>query len=384
LSPQLRGASLPVADPHAAAPAVTIAEDVLDLARFAPSGDNSQPWRFVLRAADAFDVYGYDTSDHCVYDLDGWASHLAHGMLLETIGIAATRHGRRANIELPADDSLRPLRYRVRLDADPAAREDPLLGAIRTRSVQRLPMSTRPLTTNERDALERAAAPFRVRWFETMRARVALAALCMRNARIRLTIPEAYAVHRAVIDWNATTSEDRLPAASLGAGRALLAMMQHAMVSWQRLDRVNRWTGTLAPRIALDFLPGVRCSAQFALIADAASSRLAHRLAAGRATQRMWLTATAMGLQMQPQYTPLVFARYARADRRFSSVQRAHADARAVADGLAKMLGSDAERAVWLARIGPARPAGGRSLRLPLSTLIAAEAPDALPALIPR
>jgi hypothetical protein len=363
---------------------VTIAEDVLDVARFAPSGDNSQPWRFVLRAADAFDVYGYDTSDHCVYDLDGWASHLAHGMLLETIGIAATRHGCRANIEMPADDSLRPLRYGVRLDAEPAAREDPLLGAVRTRSVQRLPMSMRPLTTNERDALERAAAPFRVRWFETMKARVALAALCMRNARIRLTIPEAYAVHRAVIDWNATTSEDRLPAASLGAGRALLAMMQHAMVSWQRLDRLNRWTGTLTPRMALDFLPGVRCSAQFALIADRVQSGLPQRLAAGRATQRMWLTGTARGLQMQPQYTPLVFARYARENRRFSSVQRARTQALAVAEGLARTLGSAAERTVWLARIGPARAAGGRSLRLPLSALIADEAPKALPPLIPR
>ena len=353
---------------------MTIAEDVLDLARFAPSGDNSQPWRFVLRGGDAFDVYGYDTSDHCVYDLDGWASHLAHGMLLETIGIAATRHGRKANVELPGDDSLRPLRYRVRLDADPAAREDP----------PRLPRPRPPLPPHLPDALVRAAAPFRVRWFETTKARIAIAALCMRNARIRLTIPEAYAVHRAVIDWTATTSEDRLPAASLGAGRVLLATMHYAMASWQRLERLNRWTGTLAPRIALDFLPAVRCSAQFALIADAASSRLAGRLAAGRATQRMWLTATAMGLQMQPQYTPLVFARYARADRRFSSVQRAHAEARAVAAGLAKMLGSDAEHAVWLARIGPARPAGGRSLRLPLSSLIAAEAPDALPALIPR
>jgi hypothetical protein len=363
---------------------MTVAEEVLDLARFAPSGDNSQPWRFVMCAADAFDIYGYDTSDHCVYDLDGWASHLAHGMLMETIGIAATRHGRKANIELPTDESSRPLRYRVRLDPDPDLRQDPLLEAIRDRSVQRLPMSMRPLATNERGALERAAVPFRVRWFDTFNARVSLAALCMRNARIRLTIPEAYAVHRAVIDWSAKTSDDRLPAASLGAGLVLRAMMRHAMVSWQRLDRLNRWTGTLVPRIALDFLPGVRCSAFFALIADAASSRLAQRLAAGRATQRMWLAATAMGLQIQPQYTPLVFARYARAGRRFSSVQRAHADARDVADGLARLLGNDAEHTVWLARIGPARPAGGRSLRLPLSALITAEAPNALPALIPR
>jgi nitroreductase len=361
---------------------VTLAEDVLDLARFAPSGDNSQPWRFVLRAGDAFDIYGYDTRDHCVYDLDGSASEIAHGMLLETIAIAATRGGRSARIELPSGDAPRPLRYRVQLDVDPSVSVDPLLDAIRTRTVQRLAMSTRALTTTEREALERSAAPFRVRWFETLNARFAMASLCARNARIRLTIPEAYAVHRAVIDWGTTTSEDRIPAASLGAGRLLLATMHHAMASWQRLDRLNRWTGTLAPRLALDFLPGIRCSAQFALIADQVPSRLSDHVSAGRATQRLWLTATALGLQMQPQYTPLVFARYARENRRFTAVERARSEARAVAASLDAMLGSDAERSVWLARIGPARPVGGRSLRLPLSKLIVAEAPKALPALI--
>jgi len=363
---------------------VTLAEDVLDLARFAPSGDNSQPWRFVLRSADAFDIYAYDTREHCVYDLDGSASHLAHGMLLETIAIAATRHNRSARIEFPSGDTSRPLCYRVRLDVDPSVREDPLLDAIRTRTVQRLPMSTRALTTTERETLERSAAPFRVRWFETLKARFTIASLCARNARIRLTIPEAYTVHRAVIDWGATTSEDRMPAVSLGAGRLLLATMHYAMASWQRLDRLNRWTGTLAPRLALDFLPGIRCSAQFALIADHVPSRPSDNLSAGRATHRLWLTATALGLQMQPQYTPLVFARYARENRPFTTVERARSEARVVAEGLDEILGSDAERTVWLARIGPARPVGGRSVRLPLSTLIVAEAPEALPALTPR
>ena len=130
-----------------------------------------------------------------------------------------------------------------------------------------------------------------------------------------MTIPEAFAVHRSVIAWHATTSEDRLPDASLGAGPMLLAMMRSAMVSWQRLDRLNRYTGTLLPRLVLDFLPGLLCSAQLAIVADRETTTLADRIAAGRAIQRVWLRATALGLQMQPQYTPLVFARYVHADR---------------------------------------------------------------------
>jgi nitroreductase len=364
---------------------VTIAEDVLELARWSPSGDNSQPWRFTLRSASEFDVHGYDTSAHCVYDLDRWASELSHGMLLETIAIAATRHGSRAHISLPERIDSSPLRYRVALQGDSSITEDPRADAIIRRTVQRRPMRWRRLSTDERSALERAAAPFRLASFETWGARRRVAALYARNARIRMTIPEAYAVHRSVIAWHTTTSEDRMPDASLGAGPVLLAIMRRAMVSWARIDRLNRWTGTLMPRIALDFFPGIFCSAQIALIADREPASLADRIAAGRPAQRLWLTAATLGLQMQPQYTPLVFARYAREGRPFTTDARARGEALGVATQLEAMLGEGAaKRAVWLARIGPARPVAGRSLRLPLSTLIVAAPPSELPPVTAR
>ena len=63
---------------------------ILERARWAPSGDNTQPWRFEILGEDHVVVHGYDTRDHVVYDLDGHASQLAVGALLETIQIAAT------------------------------------------------------------------------------------------------------------------------------------------------------------------------------------------------------------------------------------------------------------------------------------------------------
>jgi len=356
---------------------MTPIEQVLDCARWAPSGDNAQPWRFVPKTEREAEVVGYDTRAHCVYDLDGWASELAHGMLLETIAIAATHHGARALIRLPDDAGKRPHQYRITLEANAGVHEDPLYDAIQRRSVQRRPMRPRRLSAGERAMLERAAAPLRVVWFETWSARLRIAALCARNAKIRLTIPEAYEAHRAVIAWRASTSEDRMPDASLGADPVLLAIMRHAMVSWSRLRRLNRWTGTLAPRFALDFLPGMLCSAHVALLARPAPSSLEDRIAAGRAAQRLWLTATTLGLQMQPEYTPLVFARYAASNRRFTIDDAAYAQAREVAAQLRRALGPDAvETVVWLARIGPRRSSPGRSLRLPLDRLIV-DAPPA-------
>ena len=81
---------------------------------------------------------------------------------------------------------------------------------------------------------------------------------------------------------------------------------------------------------------------------------------------------------MQPSYTPLVFARYAREQQRFTRVEKAYATAGEIARRLEGLLGSReaAVRTLFLGRIGPARAVKGRSLRLPLDRLIVASAPQ--------
>jgi hypothetical protein len=184
-----------------------------------------------------------------------------------------------------------------------------------------------------------------------------------------------------VIAWHAKDSVDRLPDAALGADPLLLSIMRGTMSSWENVHRANRLAGTLVPRLELDYVPGILCSAYVALIAPGVSDALADRIAAGRAIQRLWLAATTLDLQMQPQYTPLVFARYARDKRHFTTNGRAREDADEISARLVELLGNVAERVVWLARIGPERAVSGRSLRRPLSELIVSDPPAALPAL---
>ena len=94
-------------------------------------------------------------------------------------------------------------------------------------------------------------------------------------------------------------------------------------------------------------------------------------LAAGAATQRFWLSCTALGLQLQPQYTPLVFADYARRRIAFTETLAAQQRAEEVAAMLEGRLGAtDPRRAVFLGRVGSGRLAKSRSLRLPLDRLV--------------
>ncbi|MDQ6681443.1 MAG: molybdopterin biosynthesis protein MoeY, partial [Pseudomonadota bacterium] len=347
---------------------MTVVEEILDLARWAPSGDNSQPWRFEARGDDHVVVHAFDTRRHCVYDLEGEASQLSVGAMLETMRIAASGHGRTMRAVRRAGSAVELPLIDVRFEAAPGLEVDPLHASVRERSVQRKPLSTRPLSTNEKAELARSVGPaYSVVWFESFRERLRLAWLAVRSAKVRLTIPEAYAVHREIIEWNARFSEDRVPDQALGADSLSLRSMRWVMANWNRVRTMNRWFGgTYAPRLQLDFIPGLCCAAHFAIIARSAPAGVDDQLAAGAAVQRFWLTATRLQLQLQPQYTPLVFAAYSRKGIAFTSVIAARRRADAVAVMLGALLGDHAARsAVFLGRIGSGPAARSRSLRLP-------------------
>ena len=82
--------------------------DILDLARWAPSGDNTQVWRFEVLGPDHVAVHFHDTREDTVYDFRGRPSQLSHGTLLETMTIAATAHGLRTEIARRPDDHAAP------------------------------------------------------------------------------------------------------------------------------------------------------------------------------------------------------------------------------------------------------------------------------------
>jgi hypothetical protein len=347
--------------------------EILDLARWAPSGDNTQPWRFAIDAPDRITVFGHDTRAHCVYDLDGHPSQISLGALLESIALAATRFGLGTTVtRREGSPDERPV-FDVLLRRENGLAEDALVAYIRERRVQRRPLRLRRLSEIERQALERAVEPdFRLIWFEGWSGRARIAWLNFASAKIRLTLPEAYQVHRDVIDWGVRVSEDRIPSAALGASTPTLILMRWAMASWKRIDFLNRYfAGTLAPRIELDLIPGLACAAHCVLVAQRAPTTADDYIAAGRALQRFWLTVTSLGLQFQPEYTPLVFARYARESVRFAASDRAMQQAQMIRATLDQLLGPDvAPRAVFMGRIGAGRPADARSMRLPLERLL--------------
>jgi hypothetical protein len=249
---------------------------------------------------------------------------------------------------------------------------DPLADFIRQRSVQRRPMRLRALSVTERSALEAAVgAPFRICWMEGFRGRLRAASLLFRNAKLRLTLPEAFEVHQRIIAWDATESTDRIPDQALGASPVTLKLMRLGLGSWQRVHFANRFlAGTWVPRIELDFIPSLACAAHFAILAPREPAGVDDMIAAGKAVQRFWLTATQLELWQQPEMTPLIFARYARRGVRFTRQAGLLDQARQLASRLDRLLGDGSHNAIWMGRLGAGPAPTARSTRLPLAQLL--------------
>jgi len=213
---------------------------------------------------------------------------------------------------------------------------------------------------------------FEIIWLEDPKTRGKMARLLFSSAHIRLTIPEAYEVHKQNIEWGARYSEHKIPDQAVGVDALTLKIMRWTLTSWKRVQMMNRYfAGTLLPRLQMDLLPGYQCAAHFAIVSHQAVKEIDDYLAGGRAMQRFWLTATAQGLQCQPEMTPLIFSRYSHKSIKFTDTAPALARADQVARDLCRLLGDQTTTAnrVFMGRIGVGEAPPSRSIRQSFSQL---------------
>ena len=365
-----------------AAPQTEI-ERILDLARWAPSGDNAQPWRFEIQGDDRLAVHVPAGSRGNVYEFnDGQPTVISAGMLLETLRIAASGFGRAAE-----------WRYRgvvagrhaidVDLARTPDQMSDTLAGNIPIRSVDRTPYKTRPLRGDEKQALEAClGSELGIRWYQSLPERWHLARLNAAATDIRLRIPEAFPVHKGMLDWERALSPTGIPAGATGLSPMTLKLMRWALQDWSRADRMNRRFGTGGSRLEMDVIPGLRCAAHFAVFrkgAPAPDDEVPALLRLGQAMQRFWLTATRLGLVLQPSFATLCFAHYGRTATVFTEAPGPRDKAAALAAAVERQWPALGDSLVFLGRIGEPRTrrVGARSVRRPLAELIEAPAETA-------
>lgn len=350
-------------------------ERILDLARWAPSGDNTQPWRFEICDEDEVVVHVGVDADNIYEFADGRPTLLSAGFLLETIRIAASRFGRGADWSYLGREG-GTHRIMVRMPRRKGITEDPLADYIPIRSVDRRPYRISPLSAEQKATLAAALGDgLRVTWHENRAERWRQARINASATDIRLRLREAYDVHRRIIDWDANFSRTGVPAAAIGLGPGALPLMRWVMGSWGRVRFFNRFLmGTLLPRIELDLVPGLRCAAHFTItrVDPGGPWTPEETIQAGSALQRFWLNATRMGLVMQPALAAQCFAHYAFEGAPFTEDASVRGKAAELRSQLKEAVGHDVPGIVFRGRIGGRRAESswGRSLRLPANVSV--------------
>ena len=366
---------------------------VLDIARWAPSGDNSQIWRFEITSDTSCIVHAKDTRDWVVYDLEGNASKMALGALIENIDLAARHMGFGLDWQFERDERL-PYHafgaYKIAItltdEGTPLTpAETKLFYSIPLRTTQRKRMGTRALTSDELAAFHKVLPKgYGLVWKSNKKERLAIAKLLFGNGYTRLSMPEGFRVHSQIIEFtprkhdrsteqnqNNEFSKDRLPAKSLGVGPVTLALTKWSLKSWPRLSFLSKYLGgTLLPRFLMDFLPAYHSSAIFALTAPQQATTDMDYINAGRALQRLWLQASVMQLGFQPCHTPVIFSEYQRRGVKFTDTRETITNAEKMEALYQEIFGAAVcERIVYMARVGRSEVPQSRSVRLGLNEL---------------
>lgn len=194
--------------------------------------------------------------------------------------------------------------------------------------------------------------------------------------RLRLRLPEAYPVHRGAIDWAAGDSTTGIPAGATGFMPPTLPVMKWAMQSWPRMSALNRLGATHSAVAQLDWITAYGSAAFVSVKFPDGVTRDTNTLfTAGASLLRFWLTATRLGLALQPGFATVIFAHYGAMSEPFTNDPALREEASVCSRQLRTLIGEDVGQLVFVGRIGePRRAPKQRSIRRPLSDLVVAQA----------
>ena len=346
---------------------------ILEAARWAPSADNAQPWRFEQRGDRAVRIE-IDLEKGNPYQYRGAEPNLlAVGMLIEAMALAAAQFGWALTWQFaPSSTDDAPL-IDVQFAPEAGVLPDPLVRQLKTRSVDRGAYRRTQLHHRDKASLTAALGPdYEIDWIEADSERATLGRINAMATAVRLRSRACFDVHRKVIDWDSRFSRTGLPAAAIGVDPLVQRVMRWGLKDWRRAALGNRLGGHLYVAAEMDLLPA-RNAAAFAVIRPKAPLEgTTARVDAGRRLMRFWLEADRLGIAFQPSLAPIWLAAQLRSETASGVEPEFRAAAEATADRYRAATGHDAETVLFQARLGYSRgkPPRARSIRRQLAELM--------------
>ena len=294
---------------------LTEIEEIINLARWSPSGDNTQPWRFIVHSTDEFSIIVENPLKNDWYDFDGKPTLQSIGCLIESIRLAANKWGKAISWTVTHADGKPCIRVKLTKtdgDSDP----DKLVDYLMFRSVDRFKYQKTGLPDNTQERMNSVLDEgFQVSCFTESQSTRQIIKMNRLGTQVRLVLKAAHEVHQHVIQWDKNKTDYGIPYTATGLNRFSLVLIKKLMNHWDAMYFINYTLGgAVAASIELDYLPGKNSAGFFAINAPKSIESMSDSelIVAGMQIQRIWLVLTRMNLVAQPCYTPIILDYYVR------------------------------------------------------------------------
>jgi nitroreductase len=267
----------------------------------APSGGNCQPWRFVFRGGQLYCHHDLERS-RSFLDFESIGAHLALGAVVENISLAASAGGLGMTLDLFPDPDDPLLVCVLSFHRSGESHDVPdLVESVPMRVTNRKLGKRVPLGKEHAASLECSAGTVGAR-LQLLTAHDGLeeiASILGVGDRLRFLSKVMHAEMMAELRWTreeVESTRDGLDVVTLELSRADLAAMS-VISSWSAMKALGMIGGGAALEKASKKL--VAAASAVGLVTYEGTSPVSW-FQGGRAMQRVWLRATALGLEFQP------------------------------------------------------------------------------------
>ncbi len=265
----------------------------------APSGENCQPWKFIVEG-NKISIFIIPEADQSLYNFEQKGSLVAHGALIENIVISASHFGYRASVAVLPDKNIKNLVSVVTLEKS-AIKEDDLYQVIPLRGTNRKENTPVKLNNDQKKALIENARGTGFGEFKIIDDQPSLDKAGKAIALNERIIFENKALHTFFYNHILWNENEQYKAG--GFYIKTLEFLPHQLKavkifkSWAILKIFN--IAGVSKAIEKENAEKYAKSAALGVIVIQASTDKDY-INAGRAVERVWLTATKLGLSIHP------------------------------------------------------------------------------------
>lgn len=272
---------------------------ILEAATMAPSGENAQPWKFIVRG-NVIELFNLPHRNDSLYGWGQRASYMANGAVLENIVIAASQFGYNCHIEIFPNSREPELVAKIDLDKGMPIK-DFLYDYIFERITNRKPYEIRPFSISEEKKFQSAIKIKETKIYFTQKEhhKKILGRVGSANEVIMLSNKHLHKYFFSHINW--TKDEDDKK--KIGFFIETLELPFPSKIGFKV---IKHWPiAKILHKIGFHKMVGNQNAAVNSLTGGFGAITIPNNsrenfVLAGRTLQRIWLTATGLNLSMQP------------------------------------------------------------------------------------